>query len=195
MSEEISSPLANIIKAAMSSKPNGPLAEIRAKLEKRTERASDVTVVLADCSGSMFESIGALQMTKYDHLQVALKDVLRFHPGIRVVAFNSGVQEVKGGLLPMPVGGTDLAGALKHAARWKPKKTIIISDGIPDNEPAAVREADRMTGMIDTIYCGPDAHPAIEFLRSLSRDTGGVSIVWDGHRSELSSNIRGLITG
>lgn len=202
--QEIASPLANIVKNAMKLPSKGALAqegqrlaaeqkERAEKLEKRTKRASDITVVLADCSGSMEESIGALNMTKYDHLVVALQDVLKYHPGIKVVAFNSSIQETHGANLPRPNGGTNLAGALKFAAKWQPKKTIIISDGVPDDGPGAMEEAERITGVVDTIYCGPDCHPAIEFLRGLSKSAAGVSFEWNGYRDALAPQIRALI--
>jgi hypothetical protein len=89
-------------------------------------------------------------------------------------------------------GGTNLAGALEVAARRKPRKTIVISDGLPDSEIAALEAAERMTGAIDTIYCGPDEHPAVQFLQKLSRQTGGREVTWDG-RHEISGIIRGLL--
>lgn len=191
--EELTSPLANVIKAAMNSKPDGPLAQMREKIEHRTKKASDLVVILADCSGSMAEPIGTLDITKFEHLKIALQDVLRHHPECKVVVFNSAVYPVTGATVPPPFGGTDLARGLEFVAKWRPRKTVIISDGLPDSEQAATLAADRMTGIIDTIYCGPDSHPAIQFLRSLSRDTGGVSIIWNGTQTALASNIRGLI--
>ena len=191
---QIASPLSDVIKRAMSAKPQGVVAEAKQKVAKRMEKASGEMLVVCDLSGSMAEGIGGLSVSKYEHLEIALEDIRKAFPKVRVVGFNSTVKEIKG-KLPPPGGGTDLAGALKFAGKFRPAKTIIISDGIPDNEHLATCEADTLTGIIDTIYCGPDGHPAIEFLRSLSRLAGGTSLAWDGFQSQLSANIRGLLMG
>jgi hypothetical protein len=193
-STEIASPLASIVRKAMQSKAKGPVAEQRAKYEARMKNASDEILIVADLSGSMYESIGGLAVAKYEHLKIALADIRRSYSKVRVIIFNSACEEWNRTDLPMPNGCTDLGGALKFASRFKPRKTIIISDGLPDNEQEAQDAADKITGEVDTIYCGPDGHPAIQFLRSLAHSTGGVALNWDGYRTELASNIRGLLT-
>lgn len=193
-STEVSSPLADIIKRAMNRKSSGAISEARAKIEKRMQGASDEILVVCDLSGSMDDFIGNGGTSKYEHLKIALNDIRRSYSKVRVILFSSGAEEWKGGTIPQPNGGTNLAGALAFARKWKPKKTIIISDGVPDNEIAAQQEADAITGEVDTIYCGPDGHPAIQFLRSLAHSTGGTNLNWDGYRSELAANIRGLLT-
>lgn len=210
MSNEISSPLADIVKKALESKGSGKVQKLReaeqkrlAIAQKRMKGASKDVLIVADLSGSMSESIGGLNVTKHRHLEIALADVRKTHPLAKVIIFNGGAQLFTGTQLPEPAGGTNLAGALQFASQHKPQKTIIISDGLPDNEVAAKEQADKLTGVVDTIYCGPDGHPAIEFLRSLSHATGGVSIEWDGcmealgtarNANTLASNIRGLLT-
>jgi hypothetical protein len=93
------------------------------------------------------------------------------------------------------MGGTDLGKAIELASTFRPKKTIIISDGLPDSEVEASAAVDRITGEVDTIYCGPDSDPAIGFLRSLSRRGGGVHITWDGYRhKQLTPVVMGLLT-
>lgn len=188
MSKELSAPLRDIVRRAAENRVEGPASRIRA----RFEGASDNILVVADCSGSMDEPIGALTLSKYEHLKLALSDVLRHHPKIRIIAFSYMAKEVTPDLLPHPCGGTDLAGALTYAAKFTPRKTVVISDGLPDDERAALEAAQTLTGSIDTIYCGPDGHPALDFLRQLSRDTGGTSVQWDGYR-EISTMIRGLL--
>ncbi len=188
MSAEVTSPLRDIIKRAAERQVEGPAG----KMKQRFVDASDEIVAVCDCSGSMSDLIGSQNMTKWDHLKIALKDVLLLYPKIRIVAFASYAREVKLNDVPFPAGGTDLGGGLEAAIRFRPRKTIVISDGLPDNEQYALEAAEQLTGAIDTIYCGPDSHPAIDFLRQLSRDTGGVQVTWDGYKT-LSSAVRGLL--
>jgi len=193
-SKELSSPLAAIVIRAMRSKPDGKLSQVRQKIEQRMKNASDIKIALVDVSASMGESIGCLKMTKHDHLCIALRSVRRYYPDLQVIAFNGTVQSLaQDEDPPPPCGGTDMARALEMAARLRPQKTVIISDGLPDNESDARQEAAAITGTVDTIYCGPDGHPAIEFLRSLAHDTGGISVVWHGMQDTLGRQIVGLI--
>lgn len=210
MSNEITSPLADIVRKAMEGKTSGKVQQLREAEQKRLEivakrmkRANQEILIVADLSGSMGEPIGDLNLTKHQHLEIALADVRKTHPAAKIIVFSSTHQLFTGAKLPPPAGGTNLAGALHFASTFRPQKTIIISDGIPDNEVTAKQEADKITGVIDTIYCGPDGHPAIQFLRSLSHFTGGISIEWDGRMdalgntrgtNTLAANIRGLLT-
>jgi hypothetical protein len=208
MSEEITSPLADIVRKAMQGKTTGKIQEAREEEKKRQEvaakrslKSTQEILIVADNSGSMDEPIGGLNVTKHRHLEIALEDIRKTHPAAHVLVFNSSVQEFTGTKLPMPSGGTNLAGALQFAQKFQPLKTIIISDGLPDNEGAAKHEADKITGVVDTIYCGPDGHPAIEFLRGLAHNTGGIAVEWDGRSevsgrpgNQLAANIRGLLS-
>jgi len=190
MPQELLAPLQEVIRRAAESKVEGPATKLRARFES----ASNEIVLLADCSGSMNDLIGSLGMTKAEHLQIALKDVLALYPKIRLIAFHSYAKEIATAAeLPKPTGGTNLARALEMAGRHKPRKTIVISDGLPDNQETALKAAEAITGAIDTIYCGPDQHPAVEFLNRLSRQTGGKQVTWDGYRGEISTAIRGLL--
>ena len=193
--EEVAFPLLNIVQRMASTQVQGPVARAR----KRLDGASDVIAVLADCSGSMGDLVGNSGMTKFRHLQIALADLEQGFPSIKLVAFGSIAKVIKcSAQLPDPTkgmslgGGTNLAGALELAGQWKPRKTIVVSDGMPDSESAATAAAQAMTGAIYTIYCGPEGHPAIEFLRSLAKDTGGHAAVWDG-RHEITGVIRALL--
>ena len=191
MSQEIASPLADIIRKAAERKVEGPLAQMR----KRFDKASDALVIVADVSGSMQGLIGSLNMSKWDQLKVALDDICKAYPGVKIIAFGSQAKFVQAGRLPGPnEGSTELGNALKLAATLKPRKTIVISDGQPtDHEAAILDVAAHMTGAIDTIYCGPenDLRP-IEFLKRLAKDTGGIQTTWTGYR-ELSGVIRGML--
>jgi hypothetical protein len=189
MPAELSTPLADIIKRAAQTSVEGPAA----RMKKRFAAASEEIVVLADCSSSMWDLIGNSGLSKFQHLDIALKDVRAGYPEIRLIAFGNGAWEIKRGSgLPPPKGGTDMEAGLKLAAEFKPRKTIVISDGLPDNEETALRAADELTGAVDTIYCGPDQHPAAQFLHRLSRSTGGVSATWQGYH-QLAAGIRALL--
>ncbi len=190
MTTDLTAPLLDIVKRAGENKLEG----LATKVKRRFVNCSDEILLVCDCSGSMDDLIGSADLTKWDHLKIAVKDVLLLYPKIRLIAFASFVREVKTvDDLPVPAGGTGLARALKAAMRHRPRKTIIISDGLPDDEEEAIQVAGQLTGSIDTIYCGPDSHPAVEFLRKLAHDTGGIQVVWDGYKATLSSAVRGLL--
>ncbi len=189
--QEVISPLAQIIRRAAESKADGPIANAR----KRLADASDEVVLLLDVSSSMGDYVGTFAMRKCDHLAVALKDVLMYHPKIRIITFGMLVNELDDpARLPAPAGGTPMAKALSVAQKYKPRKTIIVTDGMPtDGEENVRAAAQRLTGVIDAVYCGHDGHKAAEFLQSLCRDTGGTQMTWDGYKGEIGSHIRGLI--
>ena len=190
MGNEVYLPLADVVKRAAQSQVQGPAA----KMKRRFADASLEVVVLCDLSSSMLDFIGNSGLRKYEHLAIALKDLMKSFPKVRLVVFNDLPRVLNVAAdLPYPAGGTAMAKALHFIKKWKPRKTILISDGLPDDEQAALAAADQLTGAIDTIYCGPDEHPAVEFLRRLSRDTGGVQVTWDGYKGELASSVRALI--
>lgn len=191
MGTEIANPLADIIRRAATMPADGPAS----KLKLRMEDAGDDTFLLLDCSGSMNEPIGAHGLSKYEHLVIAVKDVSKAMPGLRLVCFGSRVREIDSvSEMPGPNdGGTDLAAALRALKKHKPRKSIIISDGLPTNaEGECEKAADSITGQIEAIYCGPDNHPAVLWLQSLCRATGGRAVAWTG-RAELSNTMRQLL--
>lgn len=63
MSNELVSPLAEIIRRAAESKADGPIA----KIKKRLADASSEVVLLADTSSSMEDLVGHTNMRKCDH--------------------------------------------------------------------------------------------------------------------------------
>jgi hypothetical protein len=69
---------------------------------------------------------------------------------------------------------------------------LIISDGLPDSTTIATEAAEQLTGAIDTIYCGPEAHPGADYLHSLVRMSGGRGVVWEG-REQLTGIVRHLL--
>jgi Mg-chelatase subunit ChlD len=192
MSTELSSPLLDIVKRAMKAPAQGRAAQVK----RRFEDCTSLVVVLVDDSGSMGDTIGVSGRAKREHANIALQDILKYHPGVWVWAFSTTPQRLLDGKMPGLGGATNFLPALKAVAALKPRKTIIISDGQPTDPQGLdriVEFAQNMTGAIDTIYCGPDGSPDLDFLRRLSRECAGVSMNWDGYQHELSPMIRGLL--
>lgn len=174
MSRELSNPLQSLIAGAAKSLPaaTGDTARFRA----RVEGAGAGVVILADVSSSMDERAG--RRRKCEILAEALDQLWPELAGARLIAFGATAAEVLSpDDLPAPSGGTALHLALDAAARPAPAKTVVISDGRPDSEEAALAAAGRLPGLIDVIYCGPDSDAqAIAFMGRLARL--GAGRVW-----------------
>lgn len=185
------SPLQSLLQKAATSLPaeTGTTARFRERLDS----AGSSVVLVCDTSGSMAESAGG--RTKYDHLQEAVDSLKQSIPDAVIVSFNSFASVVYGPL-PMPSGGTALDIALDEAARHSPRKTIVVSDGEPNDPNKALEAARRVPGTIDVIYCGSDTNlKAIEFMRRLAREGAGSMVVHDLvklNRPQLAAEVRRL---
>lgn len=169
MTKPPASPLASIVAAAKRNLPENTGATARAAA--RAARG-EIRIVLADVSASMAESAGAL--TKAQVLDGALRQL---PSATSLVAFSSYPVDIPaGGSLPPPSGSTALHTAIRHSAAREPTHVLIISDGHPDDAPAALREADRLGSVrIDVIFCGPDSdREGLAFMRRLARGGGSV---------------------
>jgi hypothetical protein len=193
-SREIANPLQSLIAAAGKSLPaaTGETERYRA----RFEHAGAAVVVLADCSSSMAESAGG--RTKEAILREALGGCWPELPGAALVGFASTARRVDAPTdLPSPAGGTALHLALDAASALRPGRTLVISDGEPDDEDAALAAAGRVPGRIDVIYCGPDSNTqAIAFMRRLATAGGGVVVVRDVLRESslrLGADVRATL--
>jgi hypothetical protein len=165
---------------------------IVARFERRLASAGITQVILADVSASMAESAGARR--RVDVLREALTGV----PPARIVAFATTPVEIASATaLPPPSGGTALHLALDLGAAMRPARTLVVSDGEPDDEAAALRSAEDVPGTIDVIYCGPDGNVAARaFLMRLARAGGGRYVSHDMRHPELlAPAIRGLLSG
>lgn len=189
MANDLTLPLARIVAAAAKSLPaTGQIA--RSESCRATGAGA---VILADVSGSMADPIEDGRQ-KIAVLQEALDAVRPDWPQARLVAF-SAVAKPCSGQLPKPGGGTALHLALDAAARLSPVRTLVISDGQPDDEAAAFAAATRLGGLIDTLYVGPDSdRAAIRFMATLARRSGGRSMTRDIARNPeaLTGAIRAL---
>lgn len=143
------------------------------KQRQRHARASNARVVLLDTSSSMDEPAGPTK-TKIEMLREACANVLPQVAASRVYSFNSTVRDITGGFIPDPAGGTAMERALEAAEPHRPRQTLVITDGLPNDPDKTLEVADRMTGSIDVIFCGPDTDTgAIQFCQKLARGTGG----------------------
>jgi hypothetical protein len=132
--------------------------------------------------------------TKWEHLREALTQ--SWQPGIRVITFSSTPSEIaKPEDLPKPSGGTALALALTAISELRPSSTLVISDGLPDDPVAALSAADKLSGLINVIYCGPDSNAGAQaFMSQLAKRGCGrvVTHRWTGPLA-LSTSISRLL--
>jgi hypothetical protein len=170
-----------------------PATGLTEHYQQRLNSSGSGLVILADVSSSMMESAGS--RSKIDVLRGALASA----PPARIVAFSSTAEEISSlATLPAPYGGTALHLALALASAMSPERTLVISDGRPDSEDAAIPVARRLSGTIDVIYCGPDSDTgARDFLMRLARTGGGRYVEHDLRRSAtaLAPSIRWLLSG
>ena len=177
----------------MAQLPTNPLAaalKAAARLPATTgtarhyrERAAGsgaAVLLLLDCSASMADMAGA--RSKLALLQEALDWLVPQLPAdAGMIAFAASPQLLApGARLPDPAGGTALHLALDEAARHRPGRSIVVSDGQPDDAALAFEAAARLRGRIDTLYCGPDNDEAAKnFLRRLARAGAGRCVTID----------------
>jgi hypothetical protein len=164
---------------------------------RRFAGASDTTVIVCDVSGSMADAAGGRR--KIDHLRDALQQISG--PNVRLIRFDSVATEIaSAAAIGEPSGGTAMHLGLDAAARHRPRKTVVISDGLPDSETEALAAAERLSGIVDVIFCGPDSDTAaLAFMRRLARAGAGNVVSGDFRRgtAALANVHRGrlLLTG
>lgn len=192
MGKELTNPLQALVKKAAQTIPatTGKVAVQQARLDRRAGSA----VILADVSASM-ESEAFDGRRKIDLLREAVH-AARGHA--RLVVFSAVAREVE--QIPEPESHTNLSGALEFARAFDPGTTLVISDGEPDNEAAALAAARRFRGAIDVLYIGPAGNArAIEFMRRLAGAADGRVMVNDITTAEgsrlLQQRIAGLLPG
>ena len=140
-------------------------------------------VILIDTSGSMGSADSRGGRTRYEVACEELAALQKALPGkIAVLSFSTTVVFCPNGQPYNQVGSTDLAGALAFAkvADVPGIRFIVISDGEPDNQANALREAKRYQNRIDVIYVGPESQPAgRDFLTKLAQASGGQQVTAD----------------
>jgi Mg-chelatase subunit ChlD len=147
----------------------------------RRETAGEGLVVLADISKSMEDPAGfKARKSRWSAVDEAL---VVFRPIARVIVFQSESLEIqKHTPLPRPGGGTNVAGAIEHATRLRPARTVLICDGEPTDAYGEVARgtslafgaARRLPGILDTIFVGDENDQnAKKFMEDLARECGG----------------------
>jgi len=168
MSKALTNPLQSIIKQAAATLPasTGKVATQQARINRRTGE----TVILVDVSISMDGPAWGAQR-KIDVLRDAV-DVIRQRQPCKLIAFSAAARDVE--RVPEPEANTDLVAGLKAAQAHDPGITLVISDGLPDNEHAALDVARTFRGAIDVLYIGPEGESkAIAFMRRLAATADG----------------------
>ena len=188
-------PLQLLINQAASAKPSGAMQTYR---EGLNPKSSGKSAILLDISGSMSEIIVGSKR-KIDILRKAVDRQLLINEVVLV--FSSGCDRVASfQLIPEPFGGTAMHLALQQAASYAPSHTLVVSDGQPDCQKQALLAAEKLSGVISTLYIGDDSDiNAIAFMSKLARIGCGQSKVCDisnpQNQVRLNSAIKGLLPG
>ena len=176
-----------------STLPTAPLHEIMARLrakpidnevtqiKRRMENAGSRRFGLCDLSASMDDYVGSQGLTKLAILKIALKDVVKHDTALEIVGFSHIAFPIAHDQIDNMdvIGSTDMARAFAYLIPHRPRKTIVISDGLPDDPDKTLVEAKKLTGVIDVVYCGPEGHEsALEFMRRLTSRGGGSVEKW-----------------
>lgn len=160
----------------------GSLADVAGRHGLRVEQAfmMSAVAVLFDSSISMIQRLRSDE-TRYEAALRELAALQRGRPGeIAVVSFADAPYFRPSGIPQQPEGRTNLALALEfiRPADEFDMQFVVITDGEPDSEAQALREAKRFRHRLNTVYIGDDPEgEAAHFLAHLARQSGGVGIV------------------
>jgi len=156
------------------------------------------TIILADTSGSMGARDSRDRQSRYDVLLQELAALQAKMSGkIAVLNFSSTARWSPGGQPEFLGGNTDLAGALRFGkiADTAGRRFIVISDGSPDDEQAALKIAATYQSKISTVYVGPEngyGSSGKGFLERLAAASGGQSATAD-RVMELAATVEALL--
>jgi len=154
-------------------------------------------IAITDTSGSMSATDSRDNQSRY---QVLLQELAKLQAEmegqIAVLNFSARASWSPGGQPEFLGGGTNLAGALRFAkiSDCKGRRFIIISDGCPDDEQAALTVAQTYTAPISCVYVGPaDGFGASgkAFLERLAAASGGQSAT--ANRVELAQVVKPML--
>jgi hypothetical protein len=185
MPDSLVNPLQVILDKAAKLPDTGQVA----KVAKRINTDNRILVIVLDLSGSMADPIE----TGKSKISVLREAVSQVNSNI-AIGFNSSAFAVELDQIPDPMGSTRLDLALRLAASFHPRYTLVISDGLPDSEPDSLAAALQLPGTINTLYVGRDDNKkAIAFMQSLAAIGCGYSQNCDIYRSEGSLRLRSAI--
>jgi hypothetical protein len=114
--------------------------------------------------------------SRHEAAEQELRRLQETMPGkLAVVAFSDMAEFCPAGIPRRMNSGTNLTGALRfvQAADGTGIRFVVISDGQPDDESAALDVARQFTSRIDTVYIGPEGGTGRAFLQRLARESGG----------------------
>ena len=157
-------------------------------------------VVIFDNSGSMMTRDTPQGISRVKLAQQHLTTLQGKHQGkIALICFADDVQYSPGGIVLSVGSGTDLAKSLRFAHERDfddiGVKTVVISDGEPNNEDEAIHAAMAYRSRIDVIYCGGESSPrGREFLERLANVSGGRFFTSD-NPGELLAQTEMLLLG
>lgn len=153
------------------------------KLIPKKHHQNSSTCLLLDVSGSMSDRVeregteDGMDPRKIDLLFQAIRETPEC-AGLKAYAFGSSCHPLE--TIPEsdtyePHGGTNMAGAFDTAKAAGFFNAIIITDGAPDSEQAALNSAAGMR--LGIIYVGPSPMPS--FLERLAAATDGTFQIAD----------------
>jgi Mg-chelatase subunit ChlD len=155
----------------------------RRSLSDLVKTRMQVSLLVVDCSGSMAETTDKGER-KIDALRTVVAEV-RERVACKVLAFGHAWQPEIVDAVPEPSGGTPLHDAITTAKGHRATHLIVVSDGIPDSQTAALEAARDFGGKIDAVYVGPKGGPGPQFMQQLAGLTGGTSDALDLAQKEL----------
>jgi hypothetical protein len=69
--------------------------------------------------------------------------------------------------MPEATGSTDLAGALRFLRQYRPETLVVVSDGEPNDQQAALTAAVALNCKISTVFVGDERSDGAKFLAKL----------------------------
>lgn len=163
---DLTNPLQNLINQAAQLPNSGQLEQYA----QTVNPTSGIKALVLDLSGSMSQRVGGDRKIDILHQAIAGLPLQQYV----ILLFNSKTEVFQGGTFPEPSGGTALHMALGATATLNPEHTLIVSDGMPDDEDQALEAAISLPGRISTLYIGSDDnHEAIAFMRRVAAIKGG----------------------
>jgi len=162
------------------------------KEEKKALQEKAKVIFLLDCSGSMDEWI------KGERKIDALRKVMNDYGKCQKIVFSSSA--TISSHIPNPSCSTNMAAGFQLVGTLNPHRIICISDGLPNDEEEALKEAKKLNIPIDVIYIGLGNDAGEAFMKRLASECGGSEITINttdtniNLQTQLSQSIAGLIS-